>query len=145
MIRSAKRRSLLRTRASKLKERLSSGRKSVRLHIASKDFRDIVERKVLKVLSEEEIPKARVTVRFGDVVVEGVSPGENVVTNNIIAGQKSLERASKTLLKAGVQLGQTRSIPLYSADPERSGIIVRELAGRKEKGKFIDGRFVAES
>ena len=60
---------------------------------------------------------------------------------NIKKGQIALARAMEKIVKPGVKLDVDRGVPLFHADSEHPGKIVRELDGRRAIGKFIDGKF----
>jgi DNA-binding XRE family transcriptional regulator len=60
---------------------------------------------------------------------------------NIKAGQDALARAMWKMTKPGVVIKRKKDVPLYYADPNRKGIIIRELNGKRELGIFKKGKF----
>ncbi len=60
---------------------------------------------------------------------------------NIKAGQDALARAMRKIIKPGVVIKPIKDVPLYYADQNRKGIIIRELNGIRETGIFKNGKF----
>jgi hypothetical protein len=82
-----------------------------------------------------------VKVRFGSVTVETLTPAKTEVQRNVKSGQSALKRVSSKMHKPGVVLAQIKNVPVYHADPNVPGQIVRELNGVAQPGTFINGKF----
>ena len=80
-------------------------------------------------------------VRFGRVVVEAAKPSPDQAKRNIAAGRSALGRAKTALLKPGVHVRVAADVPLYHADPNTPGLLVRTLNGRITRGRLVAGRF----
>jgi len=82
-----------------------------------------------------------VKVKFGSVTVKVTAPSAAVVKRNVIAGQMALARAKARILKPGVRIASKRGVPLFHADPDQPGRLIRELDGEVQSGHFVDGTF----
>lgn len=80
-------------------------------------------------------------VRFGIVSMEVAPPSPASIKTNIFAGQKALTRARDKILTPGVRILSRPDIPLFSADPKHPEYLIRKLAGKKQRGQFVDGKF----
>jgi len=83
------------------------------------------------------------TVSFASVTVVGRSPTRAVAEQNIKAGQEAFKQMLQALQKPGVVLRRKRGVPLYRASDDDPSILIRELDGREERVKLVDGKFVA--
>jgi hypothetical protein len=84
-------------------------------------------------------------VRFGTTVVSASSPKQVDLRRNVHTGQAALARVATKIVKAGVSLPTGGSVPLYRADPQDSGRLIRELNGRISMGVFVGGKFKVTS
>ena len=83
------------------------------------------------------------SMTVGNVTVLVKPPSKAEIRRNIKSGQSAMKRGLKVIAKPGVTL-EPRTTPIYYADPEHPGKIIRELNGEKVSGTFsINGRFVA--
>jgi hypothetical protein len=82
-------------------------------------------------------------VRVGAVTVEMPRPTGIEIQRNIKTGQSALKRAGVVFAKPGVTLPPRADAPLYYADPDHPGRLVREAGGKRAVGQFVNGRFVA--
>ena len=80
-------------------------------------------------------------VRFGSVVVSAASPKQVELRRNVNTGQAALARVATRIVKAGVSLPAGGSVPLYRADPQDPGRLIRELNGKTSTGVFVGGKF----
>ena len=81
-------------------------------------------------------------IRFGSSIIVDIQPPNKVSTKrNIKAGQDALARAMWKIIKPGVVIKPIKDVPLYYADPNRKGIIIRELNGKRELGIFKNSKF----
>jgi hypothetical protein len=81
------------------------------------------------------------TVKFGSVTVEVRAPRKADVKRNIKAGQLSLARVRTKIVKPGVKIEFAKGIPLFHADPDCPGKLIRERDGKRERGVFLNGKF----
>jgi hypothetical protein len=82
-------------------------------------------------------------VRYGTVTMKIKRPSATTVAFNVKAGQIALERARTKILKPGVTITVHKGVPLYSADPDHPGMLIRKLDGKVQRGRFVDGKFKA--
>lgn len=81
------------------------------------------------------------TVKFGNVTISGATPSARTVTMNIERSTEALERVVKKLIKPGVVLRPKKGVPQYSVAEGETGVFVRRLNGRVERGRLVDGAF----
>ncbi|QDQ28466.1 hypothetical protein FNU76_20055 [Chitinimonas arctica] len=79
---------------------------------------------------------------FGSVIVEVSALDRAEIQRNVKVGQAALARAKNTIVQAGVDLPEQEGVPLFHADPNRPGKLVRELDGKREIGSFVNGIFL---
>lgn len=94
--------------------------------------------------SAADSPSSKV-FRFGSTttVFRDLEPTPAMLRRNVLAGQRALKRATTALTKPGVDIGSTRGIPLFEADRKSPDFVIRILDGKRERGKFVKGKFVA--
>ena len=85
--------------------------------------------------------KARI-VQFGSVKVRAPAPDAEELEGNIEAGRLALGRAKRAFIKAGVSLRHGKDVPRYSVDPKRPEILIRQVDGRIDRGRLVNGSFV---
>ena len=83
----------------------------------------------------------RLKITFGDVTVVGPRPSAVEVKRNIEASRQALERVKARLMRPGVRLYAKKGVPLYSADPDRPGVYIRQLNGKTDRGILENGAF----
>ena len=83
--------------------------------------------------------RVRVRIGGGFVFSQKASPEER--KRGVQQSNTALERLSITLATPGVRLPRRRNVPLYSADPENSGLLIRKLNGKTERGVLEGGVF----
>ena len=83
------------------------------------------------------------TLTFGSVQAKTCRANPSVVEANIASGQAALKRAKTAFTKTGVSLRHRKDVPVFSADPHDPTILIRRLDGREERGRFVNGAFVA--
>ena len=84
---------------------------------------------------------SRATVKFGDVVIRGSGPSAALRKANIARSTDALERAARSLIKPGVAIRAKKGVPLFSVAEGETGVFVRKLDGRTERGHLVDGVF----
>ncbi|NOT41578.1 MAG: hypothetical protein HOP13_13895 [Alphaproteobacteria bacterium] len=87
-------------------------------------------------------PKPLKTVQFGVVTVTGEAPSAAVVKASIRQGTDALDRALTAIVTPGVKLKHKAGMPLYAADPKNPNLLIRQLGGKSERGRFESGKFV---
>jgi hypothetical protein len=80
-------------------------------------------------------------LKFGSVELRADRPRPDEQARNVIRSQQALRGLADGLLSPGVTIRSVRNVPLFHADPTRSGIIVREMNGVMERGVFAQGEF----
>lgn len=80
-------------------------------------------------------------VKFGDVVVTTPKPERSVVAANVVRSSEALERVAKKLLKPGFSSRQRQDVPRFSIDEADTKVFIRQLNGRTDRGRFVNGRF----
>lgn len=86
-------------------------------------------------------PKKRI-IKFGSVTVVADPLSKSEIKRNIKEGQRALARALNAIIIPGVKLHVPKGVPLYRADSEKRGYIIRELDGKRESGVVLkNGKF----
>jgi len=80
-------------------------------------------------------------VEFGSVTVSVSTPKKSKVRRNVIDGQIALARAISKIVKPGIKINAAKGVPLFHAESEHPGLIVRELNGKRALGSFVNGKF----
>lgn len=83
-------------------------------------------------------------VKFGNVVVTTSRPDSSAVAANIVRSSEALERIAKKLVNPGFSVRPRQDVPRFSVDDADPKLFVRQLNGRTERGRFVDGRFEAD-
>lgn len=73
-------------------------------------------------------------VRFGDVVVFGSELTQEQRDRNATESTAALARLMPHLVVPGVRIKRKEGVPLFYANKDLSGTVIRELDGRKEVG-----------
>lgn len=80
-------------------------------------------------------------IKFGSVTISGRKPNPAVVTLNVERSTEALERAGKRLIKPGVTIRRKKDVPQYSVAEGETGVFIRRLNGRTERGRLVKGVF----
>lgn len=80
-------------------------------------------------------------VEFGSVTISGAKPSASSVAMNVERSTEALERVARKLVKPGVALRAKKGVPYYSVAEGETGVFVRRLDGRVERGRLVDGAF----
>ena len=80
-------------------------------------------------------------VKFGSVTVTGMKPTAAAVKINVERSTQALERITKSLARPGVMLRPKKDVPQFSVAEGESGVFIRRLNGRVERGRLVGGRF----
>jgi len=80
-------------------------------------------------------------VKFGNVVITSAKPDRQAVAANVERSSEALERVAKKLIRPGFFARARRDVPRFSIDSADPKLIIRELNGRTERGKLVDGQF----
>ena len=79
--------------------------------------------------------------KFGSVTISGSRPNPEMVSRNIERSSKALERVGKKLTKPGVSIRPKKDVPRYSVAENETGVFIRRLNGRVERGRLVKGVF----
>jgi hypothetical protein len=80
-------------------------------------------------------------IKFGSVMISGAEPAATLVKVNVERSTKALERIAKRLTKPGVPIRAKKNVPQYSVADDETGVFIRRLNGRTERGRLIKGAF----
>ncbi len=80
-------------------------------------------------------------VKFGSVTITGKKPNAAVVTQNVKRSTEALERLGKRLIVPGVTIRRKKNVPQYSVAEGDTGVFIRRLNGRTERGRLVKGVF----
>jgi hypothetical protein len=80
-------------------------------------------------------------IKFGSVVITAAKPKKATVAANVARSSQALERVAKKLIKPGFTVRARKGVPRYSVDPADPKLFVRQLDGRTDRGRLVDGRF----
>jgi hypothetical protein len=87
----------------------------------------------------------KVEVTFGHVSVFVTSPTDAAVKQGVKASAKVIRGLGRRIVTPGVTIRHGADVPLFTADPGDPQRVVRQLNGKSEKGRFINGKFKAET
>ena len=79
--------------------------------------------------------------RFGGVTLTGAKPTADAVRANVAASTSALERAGRRLLKPGVVIRPRKDVPRFFVAEEEPDVFIRQLNGRIERGRSVNGSF----
>lgn len=80
-------------------------------------------------------------IKFGSVTITGKKPTAAVVTQNVKISTEALERVGKWLIKPGVMIRRKKDVPQYSVAEGETGVFIRRLNGRTDRGRLVNGVF----
>jgi hypothetical protein len=80
-------------------------------------------------------------VKFGSVTVSGAKPSAAAVKSNVERSTQALERVTKKLVKPGIIIRAKKGVPQFSVAEGETGVFVRKLNGRIERGRLVGGVF----
>ena len=70
------------------------------------------------------------------------TPDHQTLVINVKAGRDALGRAKEVFTTAGVKLQLREGIPTFRADSTNPQVLIREIAGRVERGRIVNGAFI---
>ena len=79
--------------------------------------------------------------KFGSVTISGSRPNPDIVSRNVERSTKALERVGKKLTKPGVTVRPKKDVPQYSVAEGETGVFIRRLNGRVDRGRLVKGVF----
>jgi hypothetical protein len=82
------------------------------------------------------------TVVFGSWKIRANTLPLEEALSMVQSSNSALMRIRKTLTTSGVKLSHRKDVPLYRVDPRHPDVLIRELNGRSERGRFVGGEFV---
>ena len=80
-------------------------------------------------------------VKFGSVTISGVKPSAAMVRTNVERSSAALERVTKKIGRPGVVLRAKKDVPQFSVAEGETGVFVRKLNGRTDRGRLVNGIF----
>ncbi len=80
-------------------------------------------------------------VKFGSVTISGAKPSAAAVKTNVERSSAALERVAKKISRPGVVIRAKKDVPQFSAAEGETGVFVRKLNGRIDRGRLVDGTF----
>jgi hypothetical protein len=83
----------------------------------------------------------KLRIKFGSVTIRGEKPPAAVVAQNVKFSTAALERVGKWLTKPGVTIRRKKDVPQYSVAEGETGVFIRRLNGRMERGRLVNGVF----
>ncbi len=81
-------------------------------------------------------------MRFGDATIVAPQLSATKLQENLAHSARVLDAAMRAVQHPGVRISRRKGVPLYYADENYPGKIVRELNGQREVGVVEDSTFV---
>jgi hypothetical protein len=82
------------------------------------------------------------TTKFGNVTVTAPAPSEEQIARSVAASTRALEGLVRAFEKLpGIDLPRQKDVPLFWADDDDPTIIIRELNGKIDRGRLVDGKY----
>jgi hypothetical protein len=91
-----------------------------------------------------EIHPPSTMIEYGAARIERGTHSAEVLSQNKELGRQALQRAIPVLTSSGVSIPITAGTPLYHADPQDPGRLIRVIDGRQERGQFKGKDFIVE-
>lgn len=85
--------------------------------------------------------KGRSAVIFGSVKILGSKPDRATVKINVDRSTQALARATRKLTNPGVVIREKKGVPQFSVVEDETGLFVRKLDGKTDRGRFVNGQF----
>ena len=84
------------------------------------------------------------TTKFGNVTVTAPAPTEEQIARGVREGTRALEGLVRAFEKLpGIDLPRQKDVPLFWADDDNPDIIIRELNGKIDRGRLVNGKYKA--
>lgn len=80
-------------------------------------------------------------VKFGSVTISGSKPAAGLIKKNVERSTAALERVVKRLERPGVDIRAKKDVPQFSVADDESGVFIRRLNGRVNRGRLVNGAF----
>jgi len=80
-------------------------------------------------------------IKFGSVTISGSKPSAGSIKKNVERSTAALERVVKRLERPGVDIRAKKDVPQFSVAEGESGVFVRRLNGRINRGRLVNGAF----
>lgn len=82
------------------------------------------------------------TTKFGNVTVTAPAPSEEQIARGVRESTRALEGLVRAIAKLpGIDLPRQKDVPLFWADDDDPDIIIRELNGKTERGRYENGKY----
>lgn len=84
-----------------------------------------------------------VEITFGNATLRAPRANEQQRELGVAGGRRAMEGLAKAILRLpGVKLERKPGVPRFYADAKNPAMVVRDLDGVRQRGTFVDGRFV---
>ena len=83
------------------------------------------------------------TVKFGGVTVVMPTPTPAQLKKRIAESSQMADRLIRAIAKPGIKLSLKKTTPVFVADSENPKLVIRKLDGKRTRGEFQNGVFVA--
>lgn len=83
------------------------------------------------------------TVKFGGVTVVVPTPTHAQIKKRIAESSQMADRLIRAIAKPGIKLSLKKTTPVFVADSENPKLVIRKLGGKRTRGEFQNGIFVA--
>ena len=84
------------------------------------------------------------TTKFGNVTITAPAPSEEQIARGIRESTRALEGLVRAFEKLpGITLPRQKDVPLFWADDDDPDIIIRELNGKIDRGRLVNGKYQA--
>jgi hypothetical protein len=80
-------------------------------------------------------------VKFGSVTISGNKPSASLIKQNVERSSAALERVVKRIDRPGVDIRAKKDVPQFSVAEGESGVFIRRLNGRINRGRLVNGAF----
>jgi len=91
--------------------------------------------------SPVEVPLRTITIRFGSATTKAAPPSASQWQRNVETGRLALARAANAIATPGITVRDAMGVPMFRADPNARGGLIRELNNEIECGRIVNGKF----
>lgn len=84
---------------------------------------------------------AQQRISIGNLTLVVPRPTKTEVQENVRRSTEALGRALVRLTRPGIRLRPKRGIPLFQVDENDPDVFIRDLDGKRDRGRFQDGEF----
>lgn len=87
--------------------------------------------------------RVRSVFSFGSAKLQSTKGYGKVAPETLEQSRQAMRQLGDRLLKPGVKLPERKGVPKFYVDEADPALVVRELDGKRERGRFEDGQFKA--